>query len=190
MRLTKIYTKVGDKGSTLLATGERISKSAPRIEAYGTIDELNAIVGCLNDSLRPLGNCADLIASLSTIQNELFDIGAELSLPKWQEQGIKLGVVQETDIERLEKDMDRFNETLEPLANFILPGGHPSNSFSHLARTVCRRGERRIVALTATDAVRPEVLKYVNRLSDWFFVLSRVISQRLKIEEVIWQQKK
>lgn len=188
VRLSKIYTKVGDKGTTLLATGERLSKAHIRIEAYGTVDELNSVVGMLRDSLLSLQNFDDVLLALSKIQNELFDVGGELSVPASALNLERQQVVQAKDIQRLEDEMDAFNEHLKPLANFILPGGHIANSTAHLARTVCRRAERCVVRMADSEVVRDEVRIYLNRLSDWFFILSRELSRRLKVEEVIWAQ--
>lgn len=192
MRLSKIYTKVGDKGTTMLASGAKVSKSSARIEAYGTIDELNSVVGMLRDTLMsdPAQNFADLVTKLHTIQNELFDVGGELSTPIEILNIDKQQVIKNSQIKRLEDEMDQANEHLKPLENFVLPGGHFANSTAHLARTVCRRAERRVIALAEQETVRAEVRIYLNRLSDWLFVMCREISHRLGIAEVLWQQKK
>ncbi len=192
MRLTKIYTKVGDKGTTLLATGERIEKSAPRIEAYGTVDELNAVIGLLRDHLMIAPNPAILVATqrLLRIQNELFDLGAELSTPLRSLDTSRQSVIHDEHIMSLEREMDEMNASLSPLANFVLPGGHPANSFCHLARTVCRRAERRVVAFGHTEEIRPATIIYLNRLSDWLFVLGRHVSKCLDVGEVLWSQKR
>ena len=187
IRLSKIYTKVGDKGSTLLATGERVLKSNVRIEAYGNVDELNAVVGFLGDHLGD-PRFSDIRESLLVIQNELFDVGGELSVPLDVLDTSRQQVIQPSSVERLEREMDHFNETLPPLENFVLPGGHPANSMAHMCRTVCRRAERAVVRMSEQDAVRDEVRVYLNRLSDWFFVLSREISRRLNVKEVLWAQ--
>lgn len=190
IRLSKIYTKVGDKGSTLLATGERVLKSNVRIEAYGTVDELNAVAGLLRDTVAADKSMNDIVAQLSKIQNELFDIGGELSVPLDVLDTERQQVVKMSDVERLEREMDAFNEKLPPLENFVLPGGHLANSTAHLARTVCRRAERAVVRMSEQDAVRDEVRVYLNRLSDWFFVVSRELSRRYAVEEVLWAQNK
>lgn len=193
MRLTKIYTKTGDKGGTLLASGERISKAATRIEAYGTVDELNSCVGVLRDHMR-LEKAFDghwLITSLERVQNELFDLGSELATPTKALRLDRQKVLDQKDIAILENEIDQVNEGLEPLANFVLPGGHICNSFAHLARTVCRRAERDVVRLRQEEGdVRPETQIYLNRLSDWLFVMGRAISQKLNVPEVLWQQRK
>ena len=190
MRLDKIYTKVGDKGSTLLATGQRVAKSSLRIEAYGTVDELNAQLGMLRDlSLKEL-NEHPIITQLFTIQNELFDIGAELaSLPSPQNPSNPCHINMES-VERLEQEMDQANENLPPLKNFVLPGGNTLNSQAHICRCICRRAERSTVRLHDEDSVRPEVRIYLNRLSDWLFIMSRLISHELSVPEVLWQQKR
>jgi cob(I)alamin adenosyltransferase len=190
VRLSKIYTRVGDKGSTLLATGERVLKSNVRIEAYGTVDELNSMVGFLRDSIVDDPRLLDLCEPLTKIQNELFDIGGELSVPLDVLDTQRQQVVAMADVGRLEQEMDAFNELLKPLENFVLPGGHLANSTTHIVRTVCRRAERAVVRMSEQDAVRDEVRIYLNRLGDWFFVLSREISRRLGVPEVLWAQNK
>lgn len=192
MRLTKIYTKVGDQGSTLLATGARVGKDSARIEAYGTIDELNSFVGLLRDELIDLSqgraDFDDLLAQLAVIQNEMFDIGGELATPVEALNTQKQQVVTHVAVLRLEAEIDVYNEFLPPLANFVLPGGHRANSLAHVCRTVCRRAERAVVALGRSEVVRDEPRIYLNRLSDWLFVIGRIISHRLGCAEVLWQQ--
>lgn len=190
VRLSKIYTRTGDKGATLLATGERVLKSNVRIEAYGTVDELNSTVGMLRDTIVVDPRLQDLCEKLSKIQNELFDIGGELSVPLDVLDTERQQVVSMRDVSRLESEMDAFNESLPPLENFVLPGGHLANSTAHLVRTVCRRAERAVVRMSEQDAVRDEIRIYLNRLSDWFFVLSRELSRRLGVPEVLWAQNK
>lgn len=192
MRLSKIYTKTGDQGGTTLASGERISKTAQRIEAYGTVDELNAFVGMLRDHIRFDSVLKDhwLSASLGRIQNELFDLGGELATPQRVLEKSKQKLLDGDDIKLLEDEIDKCNESLKPLANFVLPGGHICNSASHLARTVCRRAEREVIRLRSEEAeVRVETQIYLNRLSDWLFVAGRAISHALDIDEVLWQQR-
>ena len=194
-RLSKIYTKVGDKGMTMLASGAKVSKASMRIEAYGTVDELNAVIGMLRDTLvRDISDKQMKLSSMGSrlllIQNELFDVGGELSTPTEQLRIDRQQVVTQVQIKRLEDEMDQANEHLEPLANFVLPGGHIANSTAHLARTVCRRAERCVVALAEQETVREDVRIYLNRLSDWLFVLCREISHELQIQEVLWKQNK
>lgn len=190
MRITKVYTKTGDKGKTLLATGKKVSKSDVRIEAYGTIDELNSHVGLLRDELVSLPKNDEfdaIIANLKLIQNQLFDIGGELATPPEILDTSKQRVIKNEDVLSLEKLIDDANEHLEPLRNFVLPGGSKGNSQAHIARCVCRRAERRIVELSNSDSVRPEVITYINRLSDWFFVLSRLVNKLLNEPEILWE---
>ncbi|MBC7533844.1 MAG: cob(I)yrinic acid a,c-diamide adenosyltransferase [Oligoflexus sp.] len=193
MRLSKIYTKTGDQGGTMLASGERISKTAVRIEAYGTVDELNACVGMLRDHMRVDNALPEswIALSLSRIQNELFDLGGELATPTHALNPARQKVLNQDDIKVLEDEIDKCNETLAPLANFVLPGGHICNSTAHLARTVCRRAEREVVRLRAEENdVRVETQIYLNRLSDWLFVISRALSHELNVPEVLWDQRK
>lgn len=191
MRLTKIYTKKGDKGSTQLAHGEVVAKNSPRIEAYGTVDELNSFLGVLKDQLRrddSKGDLQDLVDRILKIQNEMHDIGGELATLSPTQIHPRQTIVKKETIERLETEIDNFNLELAPLANFVLPGGHLCNSWGHVCRTICRRAERLVYTLSQTSEVRPEVIAYLNRLSDWLFVTSRIISKRLGVLEVLWNQ--
>ena len=193
MRLTKIYTKIGDKGTTLLANGDRVSKADARIEAYGTVDELNAVVGLLRDGVRSsaLRGAEPFDRMLFLVQNELFDLGSELATPSQVLDLSRQKVVSAAEIARLEQEIDEMNGKLAPLANFVLPGGHLTNSQAHLARTVCRRAERALVRFReSTPEVRGDTQIYLNRLSDWFFVLSRALSQAAGAPEVLWDQKR
>ena len=192
MRLTKIYTKVGDRGTTMLASGELVSKDAIRIHAYGTVDELNSVIGMLRDQLVMISGESkkdDLIKMLYQVQNELFDVGGELATPLKILDPLRQKVVSPAEVSRLEVEIDAMNQHLPPLENFVLPGGHIANSTAHLARTVCRRAERHVVELAESEDVRPDVKIYLNRLSDWLFVLCREISFRQGIKEVIWDQR-
>ena len=176
-RLTKIYTRSGDKGLTGLANGERVAKSDYRIEAFGTVDETNSALGLvLSDPTLP----ADVRSSLTRVQDELFDLGAELALPGHTAVGAD-------HVLRLETDLDQFNETLPPLKDFILPGGSPAAAACHLARSICRRAERRTWKLSENEDVNPELLKYLNRLSDLLFVVSRVLARQGGATEVLWK---
>lgn len=178
----KIYTKTGDKGTTSLLGGTRVEKHDLRIEAYGTVDELNAVTGLLKDKASENLNL-DLFLD---IQNNLFVIGSGLAAEKddlpFDVPGLKANAE-----EALERDMDRMDEELPPLRNFVLPGGHEHVSLAHLARTVCRRAERRVAALMHEEDKGKEALIYLNRLSDYFFTLSRFLTQRLKVEETPWK---
>jgi cob(I)alamin adenosyltransferase len=178
----KIYTKTGDKGTTSLVGGTRLSKAHIRIDAYGTVDELNAHIGLLSDQPINEGR-RDL---LKEIQDRLFTIGSHLAseanLPNK-----KLPDLHEGDSELLEKEMDNMDEVLPPLRAFVLPGGHASVSITHVARTVCRRAERAIILLHEQEPVEEIIIRYLNRLSDYLFVLSRKITQELGAEEVTWK---
>ena len=171
--LNRIYTRTGDQGETALGTGDRVSKAHLRIQAYGTVDETNAVIGVVR---LHTGEWAKLDAMLARIQNELFDLGADLCVP---DTGRDLGYeplrILPKQFERLEAEIDEMNGELAPLRSFVLPGGHPAAAHLHLARTVCRRAERLIVALAAEDGehVSEGAIAYINRLSDFFFVASR-----------------
>ncbi len=192
MRLTKIYTKIGDDGKTSLATGEKISKADILIEAYGTVDELNSFTGYLKEKLKLLNSpqCDALLQPLELIQNELFDVGGELSVPQSVINYDKQQVIHMDSIKRLENNMDTWNENLVPLKNFILPGGHELISLAHICRTVCRRAERHIVKAKESHPIRNEIQIYLNRLSDWFFVLSRIVAKYTNSQESLWIQVK
>ena len=168
VRLTRIYTRAGDAGETSLGDGSRVPKTDPRIEAYGTVDELNSFVGLAlaGDLPREFGPW------LEHVQNDLFDLGADLSVPLEDERRERLRVTTE-QVERLEELCDLVNERLEPLKSFVLPGGTEASARLHVARAVCRRAERLAVALAAEHAVNPAALAYLNRLSDLLFILAR-----------------
>ena len=180
----KIYTKTGDKGTTSLIGGTKVPKSHLRIESYGTVDELNSYIGLCRDhigdeSVREL---------LREIQDRLFTIGSSLACDPEKEPGLKIPDLIEQDVVVLEKDIDRMNEIIPPMRNFILPGGHPANSHLHVARCICRRAERSCVRLRMEDTeVEDIIIKYLNRLSDHLFVLSRYISHQLHVEEIPWK---
>ncbi|WP_286755739.1 cob(I)yrinic acid a,c-diamide adenosyltransferase [Roseivirga sp. UBA838] len=181
----KIYTKTGDTGTTSLLGGARVSKAHIRIEAYGTVDELNSYIGLLRD--QPVNqNRKDI---LKTIQDRLFTLGADLATEPGKDKVVKPDLF-ESDIDLLETEMDRMDEQLPALTSFILPGGHQSVSFAHLARCVCRRAERISIALNDQEKVSPLVIKYLNRLSDYLFVLGRLMAQELNAEEVKWEPRK
>ncbi|HQQ63221.1 MAG TPA: cob(I)yrinic acid a,c-diamide adenosyltransferase [Pseudomonadales bacterium] len=178
-RLSKIYTRTGDDGSTGLGDGARTRKDSPRVECLGTVDELNSVIGVMLANEMP----ADLGAIFAQIQHRLFDLGGELAMPGY-------AFIDESDVSWLEGVLDRYNDDLPPLKNFILPGGTQAGAHCHLARSVCRRAERLLVHMHETDPVNAPVLHYVNRLSDWLFVCARVLN-RLdgKDAEILWQPK-
>jgi len=179
--LNRIYTKTGDAGTTALGTGERVPKTSPRIAAYGTVDETNAVIGVARTHLA--GAEPDVDAMLLRIQNDLFDLGADLCVP---DKGQKLPYeplrIADTQVARLESEIDQMNSELEPLRSFILPGGSPAGAALHVARTVSRRAERKMVELAALpdEPVSAAALKYINRLSDFLFVASRYVNNRGK----------
>jgi cob(I)alamin adenosyltransferase len=176
----KIYTKTGDKGMTSLIGGTKVPKSHLRIEAYGTVDELNSWVGLCKDLLSDETNRG----ILQEVQDRLFTIGSSLACDPEKEPKMKIPDLKEEDISLLEKEMDRMNETVPPMRNFILPGGHPTLSQLHIARCVCRRAERCIVRLEDEEAI---TIKYINRLSDYLFVLSRYTGHQMNVEEIPWK---
>ncbi len=188
VRLTRIYTKSGDKGQTSLGNGARVPKHALRVEAYGTVDEANAVVGLARLAAAPgtPGGDAEADAILARIQNDLFDLGADLCTPaaEGEQPGQALRVTPE-QVARLEAEIDAMNAELEPLNSFILPGGTPAAAHLHLARTVIRRAERLITHLAAEENVNPQAIAYANRLSDHFFVMARFMNQRGK-SDVLW----
>ena len=178
-RLTRIYTRTGDSGTTGLADGSRVAKDAPRIEAIGAVDELNSAIGVLLAEDLP-GEVRDC---LSGVQHDLFDLGGELSVPGHT-------LMSEAHSTRLEDALDAFNAGLPALKDFILPAGSRAASLAHVARTVCRRAERALVALSKTDPLAPPLLQYLNRLSDLLFVLARVLNRHAGCDDIYWQQGK
>lgn len=191
VRITKVYTRGGDKGETSLVGGKRVPKDSPRIEAYGTIDELNSVVGLarvFNEENLEAGDAHRFLDKvLCQIQDELFDLGSELATPP---EYFKKGMyrVGEEEIQRIERWIDQCQKELEPLKSFVLPGGGRIGAYLHQCRTVCRRAERDILRLSREEDVNPNVIKYVNRLSDLFFVLSRWIAKQTGEPERLWQR--
>jgi cob(I)alamin adenosyltransferase len=178
-RLTRIYTRTGDDGSTGLGDGARVAKTSPRIEAMGAVDELNSHIGLLlaDDSVpEPMRQ------ALTRVQHELFELGGELSIPGH-------GYIDDAMVTLLESELDALNESLPPLKEFILPGGSRAAAQCHVTRAVCRRAERRLAALAQTEAVSPAALKYLNRLSDLLFVMCRAINHALGRPDVLWAPK-
>lgn len=178
----KIYTKTGDEGMTSLFGGKRVSKSDLRIDSYGTVDELNSWIGLLRDSLKD----EPMRELLKEIQDRLFTLGSALAADP-DKPKLKKPDLHEPDVERLEKEIDSMNEVLPPLQVFILPGGHPVVSYCHIARCVCRRAERLVVELDKTEELEPLLVKYLNRLSDFLFVLARWVGKQLNAEEIKWE---
>jgi cob(I)alamin adenosyltransferase len=176
-RLTRIYTRTGDDGSTGLGDGTRVPKEHLRVEAYGTVDEANSALGVV---LAVEGLPDDVEQCLTDVQHDLFDLGGELCIPGHR-------AITDAYVDRLERVLDRFNESLPPLKDFILPGGGPAAASCHLARTIVRRAERRVWALARSETVAPEVPKYLNRLSDLLFVVARVLARRAHGSEVLWR---
>jgi cob(I)alamin adenosyltransferase len=181
-KLTKIYTRTGDDGTTALGTTRRVSKDHPRITAYGIVDELNALLGLA------LAQDLDkrLMEALSVIQNQLFHLGSILAFPPDEARQVEVPRIETRHVEFLESLIDELNEALEPLKNFALPGGGEGAATLHVARTVCRRAERALVTLSKVEVVEPDSLKYVNRLSDALFVMARYENKQKGIDETIW----
>lgn len=178
----KIYTKKGDQGQTFLFGGGPYPKDSERIEAYGSVDELNSVVGCALVELQD----KELQSACLEIQRQLFIVGAELATLNPTPE-LAAGFIQDRHVQALEKQIDAWEGELEPLKKFILPGGAKAAALLHLARTVCRRAERQVVAVSHDQAIRPELLVYLNRLSDWLFVLARVVNRRAKVEDILWE---
>jgi len=191
MRITKVYTRGGDKGGTSLVGGVKVRKDDLRIESYGTVDELSATIGLaraeLDRATFEAGIAEALDGQLATIQHDLFNLGGDLATrrdDRWE--GMRL--IEPRDTKRLEEEIDAMNEDLEPLADFILPGGGPVRATLHLARTVCRRAERITVSLSEREDIGAEAVPFLNRLSDWLFVASRWIARQAGEREILWQR--
>ena len=184
----KIYTKTGDKGTTALFGGTRVPKYNLRIESYGTADELNSYIGLIRDQ----EISEHIKSSLNKIQHDIFTLGAMLATPPEKEtlkngkERLNILKVENNSIEFLEKEIDKMNEELPQMTHFILPGGHQTVSFCHIARCVCRRTERLVVELNEQEPINPDVLMYLNRLSDYLFVLARKLSKDLSAKEIKW----
>ena len=178
-RLSKIYTRTGDTGTTGLGDGSRVAKDSLRIEAIGAVDELNSALGVLLAEAMP----DDVRAGLHAVQHDLFDLGGELSIPGYSSVGPQ-------HVTRLENELDRYNAALPPLMEFILPGGSRVAALCHITRTVCRRAERRVVSLNSAEPLSPSLQHYLNRLSDLLFVLCRVLNREAGVADVYWQKGK
>jgi cob(I)alamin adenosyltransferase len=184
-RITKVYTRTGDDGTTGLGAGGRVGKDSPRIEAYGTVDELNSAIGLalamgVNDALAP---------ALASIQNDLFHLGSDLCVPEEEKVSRPVPRIEPRHVTALEDLMDRLSEELAPLENFVLPGGTPSAAQLHVARTVCRRAERVVIALSRSEKVGPHTIHYLNRLSDALFVMARHENKRRGAPDVLWNSR-
>ncbi len=178
----KIYTKTGDKGQTSLIGGTRVPKHHIRIESYGTVDELNSWIGLINDQ----DITQESKTILSEIQDRLFTIGSSLASDP-EKSKMKIPDLHQSDIELLENQIDKMNEVLPEMRNFILPGGHTTISYCHLARCVCRRAERNVIHLHETEYVNEMVIVYLNRLSDYLFVLARFVAHEMNVNETAWK---
>ena len=196
--ISKVYTKFGDRGDTMLASGDTVGKDTARVASYGEVDELNAVLGLVRvELLRAQSHAVgdrgaflgELDLSLARIQQELFDLGAELAEPGAVAGKARLRV-EDADVTRIEQELDTLNDALSPLTSFILPGGGPVGATAHLARTVCRHAERQAVALSRHEPVRGEALRYLNRLSDYLFVVARAAAHRLGHAEVLWDTRR
>jgi cob(I)alamin adenosyltransferase len=181
VRLTRIYTRGGDGGETSLGDGRRVPKHAARVDAFGTVDEANAVIG-----LARLHAAGEVDAALARIQNDLFDLGADLATPEDGRRAAGALRIVAAQVERLEREIDAWNARLAPLSSFVLPGGSACAAQLHLARTVVRRAERLVAALAASETINPEALKYLNRLSDHLFVLSRHVNDD-GARDVLWR---
>jgi cob(I)alamin adenosyltransferase len=185
MHINRVYTKGGDRGETALIGGRRVSKASPRIECYGTIDELNATIGLCRTQLEEQGGLADLVVILARVQNELFNLGAQLATPD-AERRAALPALAPRHVEALERELDAYNDALPDLTSFVLPGGGWASAYFHLARTVCRRAERLVVALGEGEELPAQAIEYLNRLSDACFVFGRHAARASGRAEVLW----
>ena len=177
-RLTRIYTRTGDNGTTALADGKRLAKTEPRIEVIGTVDELNSLIGLVNAESPP----ADIAGLLARLQHQLFNLGGELACPDHP-------LITATHVQQLENALDELNAALPPLKEFVLPGGCRAAAVCHLARAVCRRAERRIIALSQHESVSQNLAIYLNRLSDLLFVIARTLNRVADHDEILWNSK-
>jgi cob(I)alamin adenosyltransferase len=184
-RITKVYTRTGDAGTTALGGGQRVAKDSTRIEAYGTVDELSSQIG----TALAAGLMAPLPDVLTAIQNDLFHLGSDLCILEEDKETMPVPRVERRHVEALERWMDEMTEQLAPLENFILPGGSPGAAQLHVARTVCRRAERRLVTLAANEPVGAHTVIYLNRLSDALFVMARFENQLRGVPDVIWDSR-
>lgn len=184
-RIDRVYTRTGDDGTTALGGGQRVPKDSPRIEAYGTVDELNSTIGvALALGLDPV-----LVQPLSRIQNDLFNLGSDLCVLEEDKQKFKVPTIEQRHVDALEELMDTLSDELPPLENFVLPGGSLGAAQLHVARCVCRRAERLVIALSRQEPIGPFTVKYLNRLSDALFVMARYENHRKGVPEVLWNSR-
>jgi len=184
-RITKVYTRTGDDGTTALGSGQRVPKDSPRIEAYGTVDELNSHIGVALAA----GAHEPVPSALATIQNELFHLGSDLCIREEDKKRLPAPEIQERHVLALEKLMDLLSRELSPLENFILPGGSKAAAALHVARTVCRRAERRVLSLSREERIGPHTVPYLNRLSDALFVMARYENKKSRVGDVLWNSR-
>lgn len=184
-RITKVYTRTGDDGTTGLGSGRRVAKDSPRIEAYGTVDELNSQIGVVLAA----GVNDEIAAALRSIQNDLFHLGSDLCVPEEEKERRPVPRIEERHVAELESLIDRLSLELAPLENFVLPGGADGAAHLHVARTICRRAERRVVTLAAGEPVGPHTVRYLNRLSDALFVMARHENKRRGSPDVLWDSR-
>jgi cob(I)alamin adenosyltransferase len=189
VRINRVYTKAGDQGETALIGGDRVSKASPRIDCYGTVDELNATLGMARTALEQSAAGPRLLPAIDRIQNELFNLGARLATVDLQRRG-QLPSIADRHVTALEMLMDELNDDLPPLQSFVLPGGGWSSACFHLARTVCRRAERLVVDLARSEDVEPIAVQYLNRLSDALFVMGRWAAKKDTRTEPLWEPEK
>ncbi|MGE3181615.1 MAG: cob(I)yrinic acid a,c-diamide adenosyltransferase [Phycisphaerae bacterium] len=184
-RITKVYTRTGDDGTTGLGDGSRVAKTSLRIAAFGTVDELSAQIGVALAS----GSNAELHGPLRKIQNELFHVGSDLCVPEAAKKSMPVPTIRDEHVHQLETLMDRLSESLAPLENFILPGGTLAAAQLHVARTVCRRAERDVIALGQEESIGPHVVHYLNRLSDALFVMARYQNKHTNVDDPVWDSR-
>ena len=184
-RITKVYTRTGDDGTTSLGGGRRVPKDSARIEAYGTVDELNSAIGVALAH----GLDAGIADPLQSIQNDLFHLGADLCIVEEDKARVPAPRIEARHVAELERLMDRLSESLPPLENFVLPGGAPGAAALHLARTICRRAERLVISLSRHEAVGPHTISYLNRLSDSLFVMARAENHRRGVPDILWNSR-
>ncbi|MEM1205790.1 MAG: cob(I)yrinic acid a,c-diamide adenosyltransferase [Acidobacteriota bacterium] len=184
-RITKVYTRTGDDGTTALGVSKRVPKESPRVEAYGTVDELNSHLGVAMAT----GLDGTLVEPLQGIQNDLFHLGSDLCVPEEDKVKFQVPRMEARHVDALEALMDRLSESLEPLANFVLPGGDPAAAHLHVARCVCRRAEREVLRLSRDEAVGEHTIPYLNRLSDTLFVMARYQNHRQGRSDILWDSR-